>query len=343
VTASPRLAAALLLALATPAARAGETPPPASPPVAEGATRNPEVVELRFSWPGRQEAQVTYRHTRIRTGAPRTAFSARYRSRAEPDGDGLRIVTTGTTWEGDLPFPPATAREALRASEQVVQRVGPEGQFAGLEGEEAMRPVLAHLFEDAKVPPSLAERAVALAQAAMRAEAEETWNLAVGFWTGADLELGEDYVTRSEGELPFAPGVTAVSAVEFTVRRRVPCTAGERAPRCVEVTLRSTPERAAVDRVSKALLARLAGRGAEVPVGAREDLAVESELLLVTEPGTLRPFRMVWTKSVRAGQGEGGLPALEEVERHEYDYRYPPPRKPPARPKKTKPPSLMAR
>jgi hypothetical protein len=332
---APRLAF-LLAALALAATARAEAPAPAEP------AHGPEVVSLRFAWPAPLDAAVTYRHTRIRSGAPRSTFVARYRSRAEPEpgGDGLRILTSGTTWEGDLPFPPAVARNAIRASERVVMRVSEDGEFAGLDGAGAMRPVLERLFENAKVPPAQSERAVALAEAAMRSEAEETWNLAVGFWTGADLELGEAYVTRSEGELPFAPGVPASSAVEFTVRRKVPCAAGERAARCVEVTLRSTPDRAAIERAAKALLGRLAGADRELPERAREGLAVESELLLVTEPATLRPYRLVWTRSLRAGPGDSELPALEQVERQEYDYRYPaPPRRPAHRRPKVGPPS----
>jgi hypothetical protein len=311
-----------------------------APPAPDAAPRGPEVVPLRFAWPLPADAHVTYRRTRTRTGAKPSSFLARFRSRVEREEGGLRITTSGTSWKGDLPFPAGAAAEAIRASEEVVQRVTAEGEFAGLEGTEAMRPVLRRMFDELKVPPEQAERAVALAEGSMRGEAEELWNLAVGFWTGADLELAETYVMDTESELPFAPGVRAASAVEFEVRRRVPCAAGEREARCVEVTLRATPERAAVERAAPAILARLAG-AEPVPREALRDLAVESELVLVTEPGTLLPRRLAWTKSARAESGERGAPALEAVDRSEYDYRWGPPTAPAkrnAKPKKARPP-----
>ncbi len=291
-------------------------------------------MHMRFAWPAPLRARVSYRRTRIRTGAPTSVFTARYETRVEGDEEGLRIATRGTSWRGDLPFPRALAKDAIRASEKVVQRVGNDGAFAGLEGVEAMRPVLARVFDDAKLPPEAAERALPLAEAAMRSEAVELWNLAVGFWTGADLRAGETYGLESDAEIPLLSGVRAAHAVEFGIRRRVPCAAGERSLRCVEATLRSAPDRAAVERAADALLARVLPAGAEPPAGEGKDLAVESVLVLVTDPATLLPRRVVWTKAVRLGAGEKGPPAAELVDRSEYDYRYLPPepsRRPPAK------------
>jgi hypothetical protein len=308
------LRAALLLALAAlPAgAHAGDE---AAPPRAD-------VVSLRFAWTAPARARVTFRRTRLRTGRPRSTFTARYETRVEPAGERLRVTNRATTWRGDLPFARALAREAMSASEQVVQEVGRDGEFLGLDGVEALRPVLARVLDDARVPEEQAQRALALALAATRAEAEQLWNLAVGFWTGADLRIGETYAMESEGELPLLPGVRAAQAVEFSVRRRVPCAAGERAPRCVEAVLRSTPERAAVEGAAPRLLARLLAPGAVSPEGAAADLAAESELVLVTDPATLVPRRMVWTKAVRLGAREKGPPEAEELDRAEWDWRW---------------------
>jgi hypothetical protein len=315
--------AALAAALAPPApARAHE---PAA------AAADEAVASLRFAWPAPLRARVSYRRTKLRPGAPRSAFTARWETRVEEDGGTLRVTTRGTTWRGDLPYPRALARDAIRASEEVVQRVGAEGEFRDLEGLEAMRAVLARVFAQARLAPEEVERAVPHAEAALRAEAEELWNLAVGFWTGADLRVGETYALVSEAEVPLLPGVRLPHTVEFAVRRRVPCAAGERARRCVEAVLRATPERDGLERVAEPLLARLSP-AAPPPAEAVRDLAAESELLLVTDPATLLPRRVVWTKAVRLGQGERGAAKAELVDRSEYDYRYLPPA-PPARPR----------
>jgi len=321
----PRPLVALFLvavaALAAPAPARGDDDPRA----------RGELVSLGFAWPAPARAKVTYRRTRLRTGRPAGTFTARYETVAEAVDGGLSISTRATTWRGDLPFPPALAKEAIRASERVVQLIRPEGEFAALDGVEALRPVLARVLEDARVPHEQAERALALALAATRADAEELWNLSAGFWTGAELKLGETYAMQAEGEVPLLPGVRGGQVVEFGVRRRVPCAAAEREARCVEAVLRSTPDREALERAAPALLARLLPATAEPPEDAQKDLSAGSELLLVTDPATLLPRRIVWTKAVRLGGGDRGPPRAEQVDRSEWDYRWLPPAPPPRR------------
>jgi hypothetical protein len=326
-----------------PDAGAGPAQPPAAPtPMAEAEApdRDPDRVTFRFAWPAPLDAQVRHRVTRTRSGAAAATTVARYalRARRAPE-EGLRLETAGTAWEGDLPFPPALSHIAAAASDRVVQRVAADGEFEGLENAEALRPVLEEAYR-ASVPPEALERAVAAALAFLDADAEERWNRAVGFWIGAELTLGQPYVMRSEARLPLVPEVTAEAKVEFQVRRRVPCGAAEREARCVEVTLRSAPDPAAVERRLDAVAARLSSTGAPVSAAALAGLTLESELVLVTDPETLLPHRVVWTESLRAAGLEAG-PPLEIVERSEYDWRYgpaepaagtkPPARRPPRR------------
>ena len=329
----------VLLVSALLLARAGA----AAPGTAPGDAPEP-VARMRFGWEPPLRARVTCRQTRLRPAASPEVLTARYELRVEAAPDGLRLTTHGTTWRGDLPYAPALARDAIRATDALVQRVEPEGRFAGLDGVEGMRPVLARVFESAKAPPQIAARAMPLAEAELRAGAEELWNLSVGFWNGADLRIGEAYALASEGEIPLVSGERAPQQVEFAVRRRVPCAAGERALRCVEATLRQTSDRAAVERAADLLLPVLLPGGAERPEGAAGELSAEAELVLVTDPATLLPRRLVWTKALRLGAVEDGPPRAEEVVRNEYDWTWlppEPPRKQPVR-RKPKPPAAQA-
>lgn len=313
------LPALLLLLAAAPRAWASDPAPP--PRAAEAEPRAPDRVRFRFAWPAPLDAQVTHRVTRTRSGAPEASTVARYAIRVRAaEGGGLAVETAGTAWEGDLPFPPALAQAAAAASDRVVLRLGADGEFDGLERAEALRPVLAAAY-GATLPPDGAERAVEAALAGVEADAEERWNRAVGFWIGAELALGEPYVMRSEARLPLVPEVVAEARVEFQVRRRVPCGAAEQGARCVEVTLRATPDPAAVERRLDAVSARLGAGGAPVGAAALAGLALECELVLVTDPETLLPHRVVWTEWLRAAGLEAG-PPLEVVERSEHDYRY---------------------
>jgi len=311
----PRPAALAVLLALVPAGRAAARAAEEAP-----LPRGSDLGALRFAWPDRVEARVSYRRTRARPDRPREAFTARFTSRALRAEEGWRIETTGASWEGALPFPPGFAAQALRASERVVEVVDEDGAFERLEGTDAMRAVLAKLYGLAEVPREQADRAVDLALGAMRAEAEELWNLEAGFWIGAELELGRSYVLRSEGSVPLLPGARAPLDVTFGARRRVPCAATEREPRCVELTLRTAPVAAALRRVAPELAHRLAGPDAPPP-GPDDELSAEAELLLVTDPATLLPRHLVWTRTARL---VAKAVEREEVDRSEYEWRYHP-------------------
>jgi hypothetical protein len=310
-------AATLALALAT-------LPVPCA---AQAGARKAEVVALRFAWPEKLESKVTYRSTRTRTGQPARTSLSRFEQLAIREGDGWRITVRDVALEGDLPVPPGAdvaSADFVAATEAIVQVVTAEGELARIEGTGAVRALLAKTLEAAKVPKEQQARALELGEGAMRAESQETWNLAVGFWIGADLELGERYGLENEAEIPLLPGTTARYQVEFGVARKVPCAAGEKALRCVEIGLRSVPDPEVLPRVTTALLSRLAGPEPKIPEGAIEEVAIENELTLVTDPATLVPYRLVWTKAVRVtAQDEGGqAKTLEQLDRREYEYRY---------------------
>jgi hypothetical protein len=313
----PRLLGSVALAAAlaaAPQARSQET----------RAGKGPDLAALRFAWPDRLTAGVAFRRSLSFTGVAERRFLARWTLRAERGEDGaMRIRTSGAEWDGDLPFPEGFAAHALRASERIVEVVDADGAFLHLEGLEAMRAVLAKLYELAEVSPPKAERAIGIAAAAMQGEAETLWNLEVGFWTGADLEVGETYEMESEGEPPLLPGVRTAQALEFKVRRRVPCTARDRAPRCVEVMLRSTPDPAVLPRIGRALLREVSAR-APGPQGEPQvrEVVAEDELVLVTEPATLLPHDVAWTRSVRVALDGEAPREVERVERTVYAYRY---------------------
>jgi hypothetical protein len=318
------LAPVLLVALALSAVPAAPPDGPAAEPADEAA----DVVRLRFEWPAKLEAQAIERRTQIRSGRPTVVTAVRFTQTAVRRDGAIHIAAARMRW--DRPRM-AQAREAmaavLRASEQIVQVVSPEGELLRVDGTAALGPALEQLFARPDVSAEQRARGIEAAELAMRAEAREAWNLAVGFWTGADLELGERYVMKTDAEVPLAPGMRFAFDQEFSVRRRVPCAAEERALRCVEITLRSTPDPALLPAVSRAVAPRLAAANAQpdAPLG---ELSIENELLLVTEPDTLLPHRVVWTRAVRATPrgDEGAPPTVEQVDRRETEFRYAPAR-----------------
>ncbi len=306
------LAASLAAVLAVPAphAAAGEK--------AGGKKAGAEVLGLRFAWPESGESKVTHTKVKRQTGKPEEKFTVRYTSRAEKKGGEWRLSTSGTTWEGAAPLPPELAEEGIRAQEKVVMVVSADLAQVRLEGAEALDPVFQKMLAGANVPEAQRQRIVEMAHAAALAEANEMWALAVGFWNGAELAFGKVLTRDSEGELPVAPGTTVKFQLRFSARRRVAC-AGEPQPRCVELSLRSVPDPKALKPALERFVASLAPAGQSPPKGLFEKVAVENELVLVTEPDTLLPHRLTWTKTARVrslGKDQ------ETLDRSDYRYEY---------------------
>jgi hypothetical protein len=127
---------------------------------------------------------------------------------------------------------------------------------------------------------------------------------------------------QAEATVQFLPATRARQEVRFSARRRVPCAAGEREARCVELLLRAIPEADAVARAEAEAVAAM-GPAAGVDAGEVREVAAEAEALVVAEPATLVPHRLVWTKRLRVVWGtKEGLASAEREDRSEYGWRY---------------------
>jgi hypothetical protein len=317
--------AALLAAAGTAAAPPIEsvTGAPAAAEADEAAAEQRRDLSLRFDWPRALEARVVYRRVFARTGAADRLFTARYTEKAVRAGDELRIGSSATRWEGEILYPADEVKPAIRASEAVVQRIGADGAFVGLENADALRPVLQRIYAEAGLGDDEAERVIARVEAAMVDEAREGWNLAVGFWIGAELDFGKAWEKELDAPTWLLPDLAVRNRVRMEARRRVPCTASERRARCVELTLHSEPDRGAFPALTRAIVAKLAGDGDGLPEGEVSEVGLSTDLTLVTEPSTLVPHGVVWRRAVRATVAtDDGPRELEDVERTEWSWTY---------------------
>ncbi|MGB8930627.1 MAG: hypothetical protein WCC48_05180, partial [Anaeromyxobacteraceae bacterium] len=298
--------------------------PPPGPAGRPPVTAHPRELSLRFAWPSSLEARVTYRRVATRTGSPERIFTARYLERSARAGEEIGIASSGTRWEGEIPYPADEVRSATRASEAVVQRVGADGAFARLENEDALRPVLQRIYAAAGVSDEEAAQAIARVEGAMVEEARTGWNLAVGFWIGAELDFGRAWESEVDAPVWLLPSLPVKSRVRMEARRRVPCSASERRARCVELILHSEPDRAGLAALTRAIVAKLDGAAGELPLGAVREVGLATDLMLVTEPATLVPHRVVWRRAVRATVADDveGARELEDVERTEWSWSY---------------------
>lgn len=304
------LAALACAALLASPARAAA--PSRAADAARGAAR-PKVVALRFAWPRDLSADVRYVRTRTQTGRPESKVDLRGRLVVAARGEDLLVRYRGWTGaQGDL-------AALLAAGEPVTVVVGEDGRARAIEGvPEAMEAVR-------KVPPfsgdtPQAKRGLELLPASFEKDAQETWAVLVGFWTENDLEVGEAYETESEVPVPAVPGSTVRLRVEARATRWIDCPAPKRG-RCVELAMRSEPDREDVQRVVGALMERL-GAPAQAVQGALGDLGGVMEATLQTEPSTLVPHRLELRKTFSAA-GPGGEPNAR-VDAQTWTFTYPP-------------------
>jgi hypothetical protein len=176
-----------------------------------------------------------------------------------------------------------------------------QGAFARIEGTEpALQAIRASMKEVKGAPPDALARLEKLAPAAFIKDASETWSLLVQFWSGNDLEVGEDYLSDSVVPVPAVPGETVRIQTAVRVRRRLPCPGGAGA--CVEAWMRNEPDPQDVTRLAKRLVEELG-----VPLGkldqALGELSAVNEAVLITDPARLLPYRLEKTRTVTVAPG----------------------------------------
>lgn len=273
----------------------------------------PEVVALRYAWPRDLAADVEYARTRTQTGRPTTTVQLRGKLAASPRGKGIAVRYQG--WSGAQ----GEAAAMLRAAERVVLVVGEDGQAQAVEGTREAAGALR------KIPPfdsdaPQVQKALELAPASLEKEARELWAVLVGFWNENDLQLGEGYVSESEVPIPALPGSTVRLRIEASAARWVDCPRPE-GGRCVELTMRSRPDKEDVQKVVGALMDKL-GVPKQAVQGALGELATVMDATIVTEPSSLVPHR-VDVKRTSEAAGPGGE-TMTRVDAQRWTYAYPP-------------------
>jgi hypothetical protein len=285
---------ALVPVLLTTLALAGESAPA-------------DHVALTFGWRPGMKATVTMAEVRDNGAGPHPTSSL---------VGSLEVRDLG---QGELELRVSHAKQAKGSSDPTVaaflsefrgvmpsERVDASGVWQGLVDPDAARRSLAKVAatmnarltaEAGEDPQALAaldlqrtavEHALALEVVAGRSQ--KVWNDEVGFWLGADLEVGRVYEFDSEQATP--QGGTLKSHITFQVLERAPCSDAKGAPQCVRLTLKTQADPDAVRAMTLAVMQpalQAMGMPPEALVEARD----ESTLTLLVEPDTLRPWHSV--------------------------------------------------
>ncbi len=307
------LAAAALGAVAC----ASPSEPPAEPEAATQAdpSAEPEAaapIALRFDWPDGLVLDVEYR--RWSEPADETARTLRYRIEVSRRFRSKRIDVSAPRI-----LEPVSPEGAARTLAPLVPSfvVGRDGQVDRLADADAHRAkMLALLGPDADpdaVPVWLEEL---MADEALLEGVRDRWSPLVGAWVGAEMQPDVRYQGDDEVVVPLFGGLAIPLATDYGLGPLGPCDAQPdgQGPRCVELTYRAHPDPARWETfLAEEVLPRL---GQRAPGARVEDLRVEHEIRLVTEPEGLRPHALEVTRRVVARtqdeQGPHDLLALDD-------------------------------
>lgn len=293
-----------------------------------------DTVRLRFGWKPGTVAEVEARTSRERIAERTDSISSggRYRMTVEAAPEGIRIRYDD--FQVDTVGAPAEAAAVVQGVMQQVAGlipevvIAPDGAFHSVAGVETLRARLDTLFTSLLGSEEGGDQALSairgmFSEDALNLMAAQEWNTLVGTWVDADLEVGAVYEYEDEGQIPILPGATVPMITEFSVLRRLGCVDEDVGEDCVEIQAITYPDPEAMAELIERFLAQLAPAEAAAAGLAFEELEVETELLLVTEPATLLPHRATMIKSVsgavRADEGES---AFAQTDIRTYHYRY---------------------
>jgi len=264
------------------------------------------AVALRFAWPDKTEGKrVERRQGRVQGEVARRSA--------------LRLQRRGAeTW---MVVQPADAEEEQASADrqddpELPVVAGGDGRFQRLDGLEAWaeeRAAFEVSIAASKAEADEARKGARENAARLAAEAREQWSYQVEAWLGRSIEMGQTVETT--GRLPIAgvPGLEVEQRISLSARRWTSCAPGGIDRRCVELTLKA-------DAGPEAFRKGLAAAGGKAAKGF-EDGSLAVEVVLVTDPETLLPWRYSLTKKLRLVFTGRGL-SVDQVERRERDYQW---------------------
>lgn len=294
-----------------------------------------DTAKLSFRWPATITARVDAHRYRERHNGGKhdtSTASVSYRMTAQRSGEEYVIrfadfrLADGVRGAG--------AREVAAFAERVgammpSYRVSASGEFRRLESPETLRALMdsmvtALVAKDRPPPPQLKQFMSTLTSDAMlAAAAAQEWNALVGTWVGAELEVGEAYLTEGEEPVPVFQNATVKFEYEFAALRRMSCdsVAAPTARDCVELQMVSKPDTAAMRQLLQRFM------GSLVPDVAKgmgfADFNVENVVTLVARPETLLPISLVVSKEVTGTvRAEGKTEKVYQLDVKSQRYSY---------------------
>ncbi|HYD51752.1 MAG TPA: hypothetical protein VEA99_03955 [Gemmatimonadaceae bacterium] len=323
----------LLPFLAVPLALAIALVPPAR------AQARPDSLVTRFDWPVGMRAIVHFERARARSVPGRTSdttrFAASYRVQVAAHAEG-RLVSVDSLTVLAVPrapdAPPTELPAELVASMQPSYVVSDAGAFVRVANIARMKAFIDTMIaERTRTTTSrLAEsQRAALAglvsEQALSAVAAEQWNAVVDLWADEDWVVGKRYRSSAETPVPMLPGFQILLHSTIAAEARVACTVGGDPRGCVRLRMTSRPDSAGLRRFFTEM-GRMVQAPPDIDIGAMmRDAQLDTEVVLVTEPTSLRPHDVRITRRVRfdvpsSPREPGGRVSTYDEQHYRYTY-----------------------
>jgi len=304
-------------------------PRPVAPDAAAALAAPGEVVALSFGWPAGAEARFSVRSEKVSGRGARAQTSTWSREnmalsvRAAGEG-GLQVAVDASGSEGAVEFASLPEDLPEGAVEAYLRALlsGPElhvtssGAFEGADAAEvvqAQREATLAMFPDVEpgAAPGLKEKVSAMInETALSAGAARSWQRVVGMWAGAELEVGaasEVVVSERWGERDAA--VTA----RCTLAAMEACELAA-GGRCARILCSFEPGPEALSQATARLQAQY-----YYPI---QELTLDEEIELLTDPASLLPLRLTQRRDRRIELGGRRGSVVVDSSTTTTDYRW---------------------
>ncbi len=254
-------------------------------------------IPLEFGWGRALEADVEASH-RIRKGDRTVDVRVTYRMQALRDDDGYRVRAANLVARKDGRIVKSGARSAVLVQFMGLipdWRIATAGGFVGLADYSCQRDKARRYFTETAASSSAEARRWVdqiTSREVLSLHANQHWNAIVGDWAGKRIGIGE--TAREESveavALPSLGDSSIRTRHEYTALERLPCHERMVDERCVKIRRVSRPDAGDLERA----YARLRKSFPEMAknAGGKGRMEVVTTLELVTDPETLRPYRL---------------------------------------------------
>ena len=300
------------------ATSAPETTEPASPTAKEGMT-------LKFDWSTVGSADVTAKRERttLRTDVegPRVRKSeASWTWNVAADGgasavnvaDYARVITEqGSAPEQMVDFSPAMDVLAEAAPSM---RIGADGSVLAITDGERIRTDLDAAMDGIEgLEDGARARLGALASDdGLFGLSQNLWNV-IGQWDGVELVQGETVRAELPTPIPQLGGAVLTMVLETTWTKRAPCGEHTRDLACIQVDMKSFIDPEELGALLEQLMGNLADGQGSPQRPKVLDIGLDTNVTLVTTPGTLVPRRAGMKRiiTLEVDEGEGPKKAVQ--------------------------------